>query len=295
MEIVAPLAVCFLIGIALAVLVTRSLPPDEGAWLLRIVIIAFVLRLAAATLFATVPETRLFHEDATGYETVGAHIADGWAGRTPPYPFFSDLPNRGYFYICAAISYLSGGSRAAPSFINAIIGALTVAFVYRLSRRLFHPLVGRMAAQLTAYTPSMVLWSSIALKDPIMAMLVLLTLDACVDLKRRFTIRGLLGVAIPLVAMQPIRFYMIYFLGFAVVCSLVFERGAGAFAGLPKQILVGGALVGMLALVGLSSSAEQNASDYLNLERVSTFRHGMATSANSGFEATTDISTPARA
>jgi 4-amino-4-deoxy-L-arabinose transferase-like glycosyltransferase len=294
MDIVAPLLVCLFAGIALTTALTRSLPPNEAAWLRRVVIIALVLRLAVATLFAAFPETRMFHEDATGYEEVGMHIADGWAGRTAPYPFITNFPNRGYFYFCAGIYYLFPGMRSAPSFVNAIIGALTVMVVYRLARRLFHPLVGRMAAQLTAYTPSMILWSSIALKDPIMSFLVILTLDACVQLKRGFSTRAVLGVAIPLVLMQPIRFYMIYFLGFAVVASLLVERGGRLMSGVPKQILIGGTVVAMLGLVGFAGSAQQNA-EYFTFEHVSKFRRGMATSANSGFDAEADVSTPGRA
>jgi 4-amino-4-deoxy-L-arabinose transferase-like glycosyltransferase len=294
MDIVLPFVFCLVFGIGLTVALTRSLPPGEARWIQGVVIIALVLRLAAAALFAAVPETRMFHEDATGYEQVGMHIADGWAGRTPPYPFMTELPNRGYFYTCAAIYYVFSGMPAAPSFVNAIIGALTVLFVYQLARRLFHPLVGRLAARLTAYTPSMILWSSVALKDPIMSFLVILTLDACVKLKRGFSLGSVLGVTIPLVLMQPIRFYMIYFLGFAVVISLLAERGGRLLTGVPKQLLIGGTVVALLALVGFAGSAQQNA-EFLTFEHVSAFRHGMATTANSGFDAEVDVSTPARA
>ncbi|MCU1276876.1 MAG: hypothetical protein JWM53_422 [bacterium] len=294
MDILLPLTVCLVLGIALIMGLTRSLPPSEANWLRGVVIIALLLRLGAATLFAIVPETRMFHEDAAGYEEVGMHLGDGWAGRAPPYPFMSELPNRGYFYACAGIYYVFSGMRAAPSYFNAIIGALTVLLVYRLARRFFHPVVARMAARLTAYTPSMILWSSVALKDPIMSFLVILTLDSCVQLKRGFSFSSVLGVTIPLVLMQPIRFYMIYFLGFAVVASLLAERGGRLVTGVPKQLFIGGTVVAMLALVGFAGSAQQNA-ELLTFEHVSAFRHGMATTANSGFDAEVDISTPARA
>ena len=294
MDIVLPLTVCLFLGLGLSVAVTRSLPPDEANWIRRVIIIALLLRFAVATLFAIVPETRIFHEDASGYEEVGMHIADGWAGRAPPYPFFTGVPNRGYYYACAAIYSVFPGMRAAPSYFNAIIGALTVFLVYRLARRLFHPLVARMAAQLTAYTPSMILWSAVTLKDPVMTFLVLMTLDACVRLKRGFSWGAVFGMAIPLVLIQPIRFYMMYFLGFAVVTSLLVERGARMVSGVPKQLLIGAIVVGLLALVGLSGSAQQDA-DMLTFQHVSEFRHGMASSANSGFDADVDVSTPGRA
>jgi dolichyl-phosphate-mannose-protein mannosyltransferase len=294
MEFLLPLIVCLSIGAALTYGLTARMAPGERAWVRRVVILALILRLAMATLFALVPETRIFHEDAEGYEAVGMHIADGWAGRGPPYPFVTGLPNRGFFYISAAIYYVMLGVRPAVSYVDAIFGSLTVLFVYRLSRRFFHPIVARLAANLTAFTPSMVLWSSVALKDPLMALLVLLTLDASVELKRRFSVRALLGVVLPIIAMQPIRFYMIYFLFFAVAGSLMIERGGKLLTGLPKQLLFGAAVVGLLALVGLSGAAQQN-TELMTLQSLSTFRYGMATTANSGFDANVDVSTPARA
>ena len=294
MEFILPLVVCLAVGIILTYVLTARLEAAERAWLRRTVLFALILRLMFATMFALVPSTRIFHEDATGYEEVGMHIADGWTGRAPPFPFVGDLPNQGFFYVSAAIYTVLGGIRAAVSYVNAVIGSLTVLLVYRLSRRFFHSVVARLAAALTAYTPSMILWSSIALKDPLMSALVLLTLGSCVDLKRRFTLRALLGVALPIVCMQPVRFYMVYFISFAVLVSLILERRGGVLTGVPKQALIGATVAGLLLLVGLSGAAQQNA-EMLTFERVSQFRHGMATTANSGFSSEVDVSTPARA
>lgn len=294
MDFAFPLVVCLLIGVMLAFALTAKMEPAERDWLRRWIIIALVLRLGIATVFALVPQTRMFHEDADGYEQVGMHIAAGWAHRGPPYPMPGELENRGFYYVSAAIYYLFFGIRAAVSYVNAIIGSVTVFYVYRLSRRFFHPIVGRLAAKLTVLTPSMILWSSIALKDPLMSLLVVMTLDSCIALRRRFSLGSLIGVAAPIVAMQPIRFYMIYFLGFAVVISLVVDRGTKLVTGVPKQLVLGGAIIGLLTLVGVSGSAQKDA-ELLTFARVSSFRAGMATTANSGFDADVDISTPARA
>jgi hypothetical protein len=273
---------------------TADLEQAERTAMRRTLIIALLLRLAAATMFALLPKTRIFHEDASGYEYFGMRIADGWTGRGPPFHFEVDAANHGFYYFAAAIYYVFAGVPSAVSYVNAVIGCLTVLYVYKLSRRFFHSIVGRLAASLTAYTPSMILWSSVAIKDPLMTLLVLATLDGCVQLKRRMSIGALLKAALPIVAMQPIRFYMVYFLTLAVIVSMVLERGGKFVTGLPKQLLLGGAVVGLLVLVGFSGSARDNA-EQLNLERLSSFRHGMAVTANSGFSSTVDVSTPAGA
>ena len=113
-------------------------------------------------------------------------------------------------------------------------------------------------------------------------------------IKRRVSAGAVIGIAVSLLAMQPIRFYMVYFLGFAILTSLFLERGIGLVSGVYKQLLVGGLLVTLLVLVGLAGRTRSGLED-ISLEQVSSFRHGMATTAHSGFGADADISTPTKA
>src|SRR5262249_52685172 len=105
------------------------------------------------------------------------------------------------------------------------------------------------------------------------------------------TPKNLFLTLVPIVLIQPVRFYMLYFLGMAVVASLFFERGSRLITGVPKSLLMAGLAVVLLSVVGLTSGAEQGA-NFLDLERVSEFRKAMAETANSGFAADVDISTP---
>jgi hypothetical protein len=87
---------------------------------------------------------------------------------------------------------------------------------------------------------------------------------------------------------------MLYFLALAIIGALFFERGARLLAGAPKLALVGGLAVLVLAVTGISGSAVEG-TEFLDLKRVSSFRQGMAETAQSGFAADVDISTPAQA
>jgi hypothetical protein len=290
MDAIVPLFIVVPIAVIVLQLCLRIVPREERDQVTRILYGAFALRLLAALMFSLIPETRVFHEDANGYEGIGMAIASAWKGQGPPLTLPSSH-NLGYYYVCAAIYYVFGAYRAAPSFFNALLGTLTVFFVYRMARRFFHPLVARRAATCAAFFPSMILWSSMALKDTPVTLLIVITLISCMELKRRFSIPAALGTMLPVIAVQPIRFYIIYFLGLAVVGSLVFERGAKAFTGVPKQILIAGGVVALLAVVGFASSA-QSGVDMLSFEKVHAFRQGMATTADSGFASEVDISTP---
>jgi hypothetical protein len=68
------------------------------------------------------------------------------------------------------------------------------------------------------------------------------------------------------------------------------DRGMRAFAGVYKQVFIAGAMVVMLVVAGLSGSTVES-SELLNLQAVSTYRAGMASTANSGFSRDIDVST----
>jgi hypothetical protein len=87
---------------------------------------------------------------------------------------------------------------------------------------------------------------------------------------------------------------MVYFLGASVLASLFFERGVRSVSGIYKPVLVLGAFAALLAIVGVSGRFSEGATS-ITFENVSRFRHNMAITAASGFDAQADVSTPARA
>ncbi len=289
MDVFVPLLTWTLLGSITLFVCIRQVPPAERAWVARTLIIALTLRLLCATMFAVIPETRVFHEDAIGYEINGMNIAHRWLGHAPP--LLTAPQNYGWTYVCAALYYVFGFFQVAPSYLNSLLGTVTIFLIYRLARQFFHPLVARGAARFCALVPSMVLWSSIALKDTLVTLLIVVALSGCVALKRRFSVGALLATAVPAALVQPVRFYMLYFLVAAILLSLLFDRGMKMMTGVPKQALVAAAVVGVLVLTGVAGRAQDGA-DRLSLEQVSMFRQGMATTANSGFAQDVDVSTP---
>jgi hypothetical protein len=291
MDVLVPLLELGMLGVLVIIGLLRRQPEAEREWLMRVLLAAFGLRLVVATVFGLVPTFRIFHDDAEGYEMIGMALANSWKGSGPPLPIRIDLGNYGYHYVNGFIYLLFGSFRGAASYFNSLLGTINVLLIYQLARRFFHMVVARRAALLVAFVPSLILWNSVALKDTVTTFLIVLTLSSCVRLKDRTTTRNLVLTLLPIIAIQPIRFYMLYFLGLAVVTSLFFERGSKLITGVPKSLLIGGAAVVLLAAVGLAGGAEQGTS-FLDLERVSSFRKGMAETANSGFAADVDISTP---
>jgi hypothetical protein len=295
MDFLYPTMLFLIIGLMMVAVCAQIAPHEERPWLARTLVLALLARLAVATVFAAVPESRVFHEDAYGYEIAGRNLALSWQGELPPIYIYTEAgQNLGWPYVCGALCYLFGQYSALPSCFNCVVGTCTVFLVYFLARQFFHVLVARRAALMAAFVPSMILWSSIAIKDAVMAFLILVALLSCVMIKKRFSFVSLLGIVGSLLAIHPIRFYMLYFVGFAIVTSLFLERGLGLVSGVYKQVMLIGVMVALMAMVGIAGRM-QSGLEIMTFERVSAFRHGMAVTANSGFEADVDVSTPTRA
>jgi hypothetical protein len=293
MEILVPFLIFLPLGLVAIFLCIWLTDEAERRPVFKLLVTAFLLRMAVAIAFASFPELRLFHEDAGGYEAACMRLSAAWTGRGPPQPPLTQFPNWGFFWLSGATCLVFGSYRLNVSLLNCIFGALTVFQVYRLARHFFHFRVARLAAGLVAFTPSMILWSSVAIKDTLVTLLIVSTLSAAIRLKQKVTVGSVLGTLLPILALQPLRFYIVYFVGFAVLLSLLFDRGARLVTGVYKQVLVAVVAVALFGMAGLTASVQQG-TESLSLERVSSFRTGMA-DAGSGFKRDVDISTPEKA
>jgi hypothetical protein len=291
-DVIIPFAEFLAIGVLVVTLAVRTVPEHDREWMRTLLLASLLLRFAAATVFALFPESRVFHEDASGYELSGIRIASMWRGEYPPSPL--EGTNIGFNVLAGVLNYLLGRFRPLLSYFNCIVGTMLVFYVYRLAVRFFHPAVGRLSALLVGLMPSMILWSSIALKDILVTLLLVIALTSCVTLKERITLGGVLGAILPVLAIQSIRFYMMYFVAFAVIVSLVLDRGVRFLTGIYKQLFLAALAVGLFVMLGLTDRTEQEMT-YFSLEHASSYRRGMAITANSGFDADVDVSTPGNA
>jgi hypothetical protein len=292
-DLAIPLIEYIALGVLVFNLATRSLPEEERHYMLRLMAVAYTARLALACSFYIFPQLRIFHEDSDGLERIAVHIATYWRGEGPPW--ITRGVNAGYLYFMGAQCLIFGRFKVIPSFTHALLGTLLCLLVYKLATRFFHPIVGRRAAWLVCLMPSMILWSALAVKDVTVTFLIVLALSSCVALKERVTPASVLGTVVPLVLIQPVRFYIMYFVGFAIIVSLILDRGMNLLTGIYKQIFLAMFIVGLFVLLGMSGRVQSDADLYFDLEFASSYRHGMAVGAQSGFDHDVDVSTPSKA
>jgi hypothetical protein len=292
LDVIQPVLIFSFLGAVALILMIRTVPEDQRPWIRRTLLIAFAIRISVAVFFEVFRDWRIFHEDSEGYEYISVAVSRSWWGTGPPLNLSET--NSGFYYLGGVICFLFGPFKLNLALFNSLIGTITAFLIYRAAMTFVHVRVARMACALVAFTPSMIMWSAIALKDAVTTFLIVVTLVSCIELKTRFTLQALVGTIAPILAMQPIRFYLVYFMMFAVMGSLMIDRGLRALTGVYKQLFLLGALVAIFALAGLSGRTVE-ASEYLSFEKVSAYREGMATSARSGFSQHVDISTPGKA
>jgi hypothetical protein len=288
-NIVVPIIVFVTLGLLSFQLAARSMEPDERRQLLRLVYLAFALRVVMSIIFELSPDLRFFHEDANGYEGMGLRLAESWRGRFPPV----NLPAKNYgFFVMAGLLYYCFGTFAVNvALFNSVIGSVTMILIYRLANRLFHTRVALMAAGLVGFMPSMILWSAIALKDALATFLIVVALSSCISLREKITFNAVMGIVLPIVALQPIRFYIVYFVLFSIVVAMALDPSEQIVGRLYKQLVVAGAIVAFFAMLGIAGSAVQGTEQF-DLRFVQSYRVGMAVTAKSGYALDADISTP---
>lgn len=118
--------------------------------------------------------------DSDDYSERGHAMAEFARGRANPI-HMAYLGNRygwnAYLYAIGGFYYLFGFSPVSVKWINALLGALLGPAVFLLGRACFRSLgTARCAALLTAFFPSLVLWSLSNMKEPLLTLVTLLLL-----------------------------------------------------------------------------------------------------------------------
>lgn len=238
-------------------------------------------------------------DDASGWFG-GVVYAEGW--RTQGVTVF-DLPgklleafsklNRGYYYLLGALFFVTNvQSRMMASALNCVVGAWTVVLTYRVARAMFPEPVAARTGWLVGVFPSMVVWSALTLKEPIVIFLEMLTLYCCQQVRLSgFTTRNFLGGVAAVAALLTLRFYAAYIVGAVAFLCLMIPRVAGQRYVVLRSFAVL-FLVTPLVFSVVTMSRETVQLDRYDLEFASSFRKGMSASGNSRVEIDYDLRTP---
>jgi 4-amino-4-deoxy-L-arabinose transferase-like glycosyltransferase len=282
--------VCVALALGLSALIQRA--DVERQFLMRLFLAGLIARVVLAALLFQIGKTGFFGPDSATYDSFGFAIANYWMNA----PFYSSFPvinpnNLGMSYIVAIIYFCVGRNPLAVQFFNSVVGAATAPVIFLCTYHIFRNLrAARVAAILTAFFPSLILWSSLGLKDATVVFALSLTMLATLKLTDKIDVKFIALLLISLIGLLTLRFYIFYMMLIVVGGSFVIGSGTRNMSGLIRNFVLL-IMVGLsLTYLGVLRNAPKDFETYGNLEKVQEVRKD-ATRANSSFGKEVDVST----
>ena len=289
------LVMCAVITLPTVIILARGGP--ERTFLLRLFVAGLFIRLAVGAIIYVAHFEDFFGADANTYDAFGQALMGAWHGdsyQAAEYQRFvsSGAGAWGMLYVVAGVYELIGRNMLAIQFICAAVGAATPAVVYFIAQHLFNNVrVSRLAALLTCFYPSLILWSSQALKDGIIVMVLVLSILATFRLMEKVSARYLVLLTVCLLGLLSLRFYIFYMMAAAVGGAFVIGVKAANAQNLVGRF-VAIAVIGLVfTWFGVTRYASTQLERYGNLETVQRSRLDAAQSAESGFGKDVDVRT----
>src|SRR5260370_8987324 len=125
-------------------------------------------------------------------------------------------------YVVAVIYKIVGRNMLATQYVSSVIGAGTAAIAYLMAMEIFpQKRVARAAALLTAFFPSLILWTSQGMKDGPIIFLLTLCMLATLKLGNRFSIKYVSVLVVALFSLMTLRFYVFYIIAFSIFCAFI--------------------------------------------------------------------------
>jgi 4-amino-4-deoxy-L-arabinose transferase-like glycosyltransferase len=289
------LACCIAISIPTLVVLIRSGP--QRTFLLRLFILGVLVRILLATVIYVGHMEEFFGGDANTYSVFGQSLNLSWHGdvyHTARYVGFtqSGAGAWGMLYLVAAIYEVVGTNLYAVQLVNASVGAATACVVYFTARTLFNnERVSRLASALVCFFPSLILWSSQALKDSLIVMALALAILSTLRLMDKITARQVCILTACLLGLLSLRFYIFYMMTAAVAGSFIIGmKSMNAQSFLSRFVAV--AVIGLaFTWFGVVRYANVQFERFGNLRMVQMSRQDQARTAESGFAKDVDVGT----
>jgi len=229
--------------------------------------------------------------DQDTYDWVGTQLAQYWRGElfASPRLVLGNDPV-GYYYVVGIIYFAFGHWPLLPKFANCLVGMLMIPLVHGISVKMTGDEHAALrGARYTAYFPSLVLWSSLNLRDIWTAYLILLACYLAMALQDSPSLRRLLLLGGVIFFLTRFRSYILMPIAVPIVLSFLI-RGRRNLA---RNLVLGG-LVGVAVLWVNSSTSAQARLRMPSLETIQEYRFFTSLGAQQ-YEATADISTPVKA
>lgn len=272
---------------------------EDRRFLFRLFISGVLIRVLIGTLIYSFRLQEFFGGDALTYDFFGNALVKVWEGNKS-YQGAIDIFSAGgaasgwgMLYMVASIYKVIGRNMLAVQYVNAVLGAATAPIAYLISMEIFPKRrVARLCALLSAFFPSLVLWSSQGLKDGPIVFLLVVSMLATLKLGNRFTIKYLAALALALCCLITLRFYVFYIVVLAITVAFILGRRRLTAQSFARQLIIMTVIGMALAYFGVSRYATQQFDAYGSFRQLQLMRMDASQSAVSGFGQDVDVSSP---
>ena len=273
-------------------LIIVSLNKEDGSFVIRLWLAALALRFLVGFMIYGLGLGNRLGPDWETYDFFGNELTRYWqeGGETGAAWIVSDVARYrsgwGMYYFVAAIYYITGRNPLATQLICCVFGANTCVLIYRITRMIY-PVqrVARLASILSAVSPSLVVWCSQGLKEPLIVFLLSACLFLTLRLTQRPTVIGSILLLLSMGGLYALRHYIFYVVFLGVAASLLFA--ARQFS--PQRIIQGSVAVLVLGFVFAYYGAGDVASRSFDLDRLQAGRKWSGSVAESGYGGDVDI------
>ncbi len=251
---------------------------------------AFAVRAIAAILIHLFAAPGLFAPDEQTYDIRGELLAKYWRGEIPvdPTPSFQG-ETKGYYYIVAALYFPLGQFPLLPKLLNAWIGSLAVLELFRLTRLIGGTEKAALrAATFLAFFPSMILWSSLLVRDVWVQWLLTRLAREMAELKGRMIPSRMISAVFLIWGLTQFRSYLLYAAVGPFVLSFLIGR-----SNIVRNLVLGSALALGLVYFGARSGGVEGKIQTLDLVELQRLRSWSSSTAvaESAFASDADVST----
>lgn len=278
------------------IIILARLRGDEKTFLFRLFLIGLLVRIILATVINMGHMEDFFGGDANTYDIFGQSLLEGLHGNSfhmSKYEGFvaSGAGAWGMLYMVAGIYEVVGKNLFAVQLVNASIGAATGVVVYYTAMTLFsNARVAKLAAILVTFFPSLILWSSQALKDGLIILALAVSILATLRLMEKITVQWVLVITVSLLALLSLRFYIFYMMTAAVAGSFFLGMKSLSAQSFIQRFVAVAAIGLAFTWFGVLQYAGTQFDRFANLKQIQASRQDQA-EAGSGFGKDVDITT----
>jgi hypothetical protein len=286
---------CAVCAFVAGLLLTRG-EGEQRLFLLKVFVGGLLVRMVVGALINGFHLQEFFGGDAFSYDFYGQVLLDTYLHKggvlDSEVLIWASGSGWGMVYLVAGIYAVTGQNMLAVQFFNGILGAATAVIIFFCARHIFQNLrVAKLAALSVAFYPSLVLWSSQALKDGPIVFILALTMLATLKLGERLSVKYMVLLGLSLFGILTLRFYIFYMLAAAAGGAFLIGMRPQTSQSLVRQITVVLVMGLGLTYFGVVRMAGATFEQYGTLEMVQRSRADLVRSANSGFGADVDVST----